>query len=377
MFRRNFFAARAAFLVAIGELSALAQESSESPPAPAAESPPAPATEGTAENDPRVQEARESFRLGSELAHAGRWDEARTAFERSSELKSHPVTTYNIAFCNRAVGRLDWALRLFQQALEEHANGNFGKMPDALVALAQQYLAEVAARVARVTLSLDAGTLVLVDGHPLEAFHFRGQDLYLVGEQPETAGAAINTPNPVVLLSPGTHVFIAKRAGYESTVETRTLAAGQEIVVPLELVPPRPSASARQTPAPTTESPTSGANALAWIVGGAGVAALGTGAAFGVASLVSYDNADSDCPAHVACGQSAIEARDRAETYAWVSNIGLGVGVVGIAFGAYLLFTAPSTREHPHANRPQLIVAAGPELSFVGVRVNAFPTGAW
>jgi hypothetical protein len=63
------------------------------------------------------------------------------------------------------------------------------------------------------------------------------------------------------------------------------------------------------------------------------------GAGFGVASLASYHDADRLCPTHTNCGQDAISARNSAESKAWFSNVALGVGVVGVGIGAWILVT--------------------------------------
>ena len=57
------------------------------------------------EESPQILQARDAFRLGSTLAKQGRWSDALAAFERSARLKEHPVTTYNLAYCARALGQ--------------------------------------------------------------------------------------------------------------------------------------------------------------------------------------------------------------------------------------------------------------------------------
>ena len=91
---------------------------------------------------------------------------------------------------------------------------------------------------------------------------------------------------------------------------------------------------------------------LGYIVGGAGAAALVGGSVFGVLALSANGDAvcSSPCPAHQANGTdnprltSARQASDRANALAWVSDIGLGLGIVGIAVGAYLVLTARGPR---------------------------------
>src|SRR5262245_61280524 len=69
------------------------------PPSGPAEATPA---AGPAEGDaPDVTEAREAFKLGAALAKQGQWVDALVAFQRSSDLKAHPITMYNVAYCER------------------------------------------------------------------------------------------------------------------------------------------------------------------------------------------------------------------------------------------------------------------------------------
>src|SRR5882672_957390 len=64
-----------------------------------------------------VTEARDAFRRGSALAKAGDWQGALAAFQGSARLKPHPVTTYDIAYCERALGHYARASFRFEEAL--------------------------------------------------------------------------------------------------------------------------------------------------------------------------------------------------------------------------------------------------------------------
>src|SRR5262249_16858609 len=55
--------------------------------------------------DDDADAARAAFVEGTTLVKNAQWAEALAAFERADKLKSHPVTTYNIAACERAMGR--------------------------------------------------------------------------------------------------------------------------------------------------------------------------------------------------------------------------------------------------------------------------------
>ncbi len=109
-------------------------------------------------------------------------------------------------------------------------------------------------------------------------------------------------------------------------------------------------------PAAEVDAPRS-APLTGWIVGGAGAVALGVGAAFGLSSLSAYHDADRLCPLHQNCTDDANSKRDRAETQAWVANIGLGLGLVGAGVGAYLILS--SRRD---ASEPRTAIHASPRI---------------
>jgi tetratricopeptide (TPR) repeat protein len=119
--------------------------------------------------DPTLVRAREAFLLGTALAREGQWLDALAAFERSARLRAHPVTTYNLAYCERALGHYTRAQQLFSLALNEHAEKKGGVLTEDLLAQTQSYLAEIERRLARATITVSpAGATVTVDGRGLE-----------------------------------------------------------------------------------------------------------------------------------------------------------------------------------------------------------------
>lgn len=91
---------------------------------------------------------------------------------------------------------------------------------------------------------------------------------------------------------------------------------------------------------------------VGFIVGGIGFAALATGIVFGFAALEASDDArcTSPCPRLEPNGSpgtkltDASESYDRAQTFGWVSNIGIAAGVVGLGLGTYLVLTGGSPK---------------------------------
>jgi hypothetical protein len=82
--------------------------------------------------------------------------------------------------------------------------------------------------------------------------------------------------------------------------------------------------------------------AVGFMVGGIGVAALGTGAVFGVLAVGAANGARCAAPCFKDSGafRSANDSFDRMNTFGWVSNIGLAAGVIALGVGAYLVLTA-------------------------------------
>ena len=73
----------------------------------------------SARADDDVARARELFVKGGQLVKDADWANALVAFEESSKLRSHPVTTFNVGQCLRAMGQYTRARRAFATALSE------------------------------------------------------------------------------------------------------------------------------------------------------------------------------------------------------------------------------------------------------------------
>src|SRR5688572_3731947 len=99
---------------------------------PKPKDPPAEPTESEASDDPNLQRAREAFRLGSTLARQGQWQDALAAYERSAELRPHPVTTYNLGYVERALGHLTRSRKFLELALEQGPSAGSEPLPEDL-----------------------------------------------------------------------------------------------------------------------------------------------------------------------------------------------------------------------------------------------------
>jgi hypothetical protein len=324
---------------------------------------PSPAEPAAGTEAPGVEQAREAFTLGTALAAQGQWIDALAAFDRSSRLRSHPVTTYNVGYCERALGHFTRARKFFDQALSDHAAGRGGNLSDDLLREAQSYLAETDRRLVRAAVTLTpAGAAVSVDGRPLEIVErAKGRPLLVAGTRdagrPEAAPAA----SFELLLDPGRHLFVVSAPGAPDTIIEKEFAAGS--VTALEL-------TSRQTPAKTQASqsvalsPAGPDRTWTIIAYGVGAAGFVTGTIFGIATLNKKAKLEDDCETKTTCRETSQGDIDTGNRYARIADIGFIVGVVGAGVGTLLLFTTGSAAE-PNREKASVSLRVGP----TGVRL--------
>jgi hypothetical protein len=163
------------------------------------------------------------------------WADALGAFESSAKIRPHPVTTYNIAYCHRALGQYALAREVFARALAENDAAGGSALADAFVSNSRAFIDEIDRLLAMVTFQLNPpNVLVTVDGRPLAPRSNDGS-LFAAGIRPAGPGEAVPVGKFRVLVDPGAHVFTFARAGFADAVVNRTLVAGARIEMKLEL----------------------------------------------------------------------------------------------------------------------------------------------
>jgi hypothetical protein len=87
-------------------------------------------------------------------------------------------------------------------------------------------------------------------------------------------------------------------------------------------------------------------SALPWIVGGIGIAGLAASAVFYKLKTDAEDELEQGCLGRT-CPDTLEDTQSRGESYATLSGIALGVGVVGLGTAVVLLLTgqSPATQE--------------------------------
>jgi hypothetical protein len=164
-----------------------------------------------------------------------------------------------------------------------------------------------------------------------------------------------------LIVNPGT-VVVSFQTAAGTIDEDMEVAPGDEKTI--TVTPPLPPAAApvaAGSPPPPPAEP-SGINqkTLAYVVGGIGLAGFATFAVFGILNNSKFDDLERSCDADGTCPASLAEDGETGRTYQTVANVGLGVGIVGVAAGVTLFLTAPSSSPERDASRTGPRLAIGP-----------------
>lgn len=297
--------------------------------------------------------AQSLFEDGRRLMAAGDFANACPKLSESQSLDPSGGTLLNLAVCHEKQGQLATAWSDFKEALSVARRDNRADRFE----VAREHLATLEPQVPFLTVRVEGAQpeqQVLLDGSPLRP-------------------AAWGTP---IAIDPGAHRLEASAAGHAGWNGPFQMAAGERkvVVIPQLAVdakgaPATPAATeAAQEPA----GPAGHSNVVGWTVLGTGVVALGVGTYFGISALSIQSDVEKECPTSQTCSPKGVELTNDAQAAAWASNIGIGVGLVGVLVGGYLLLTAPASAKSAatRATPSPVRVSAGPrggELSIQGV----------
>jgi tetratricopeptide (TPR) repeat protein len=248
--------------------------------------------------DPAAADAL--FRRGRELLASGDYALACPLFQESMRLDPAPGTLLNLADCTERTGKLATAWELFDRLATEVP------ATDERYALSLQRATSLAPRVPRLT-------VLLPDG--LTAVRVYRDDI-------EVGAPSFGVPLPV---DPGSHVIVVSAPNCAARRITLTVSAGESVEFIAQPGPRKNRSVAR---------------GAGWIAGGVGLASLGTGAFFGVRALEEREASDAHCARGVCTDPHSLAAYEAARADARVTDVAIGVGVVALAVGGYLLATS-------------------------------------
>ncbi len=289
------------------------------------------------------------------LMAAGKAREACPKFEESQRLDPGTGTLLNLALCYEKTGRIAsaWSRNLEAAAAAKAAGSS------ARESAARRRAAALAPRVSK--LQLDVPTEARLprleltrDGEPIGAAQW-GVPI------PTDAGE-----HAIVARAPGFKEWhgtvIVKGEGSRASMEVPVLEA-EPAAAPVP-VPPAPVAAplAAQPAGPSelarSQVPLGKQRVAALVVASVGVVGLGFGIAFGLKSKSEHDDAAKACSGSDCTTDSGVSAGQSAYHAGNVATVATALGLVGLAGGAALWFTAP----HPQTESSAFAIGLTPGM---------------
>ncbi len=259
--------------------------------------------------DADVKVAQSLFDEGRTLMKSGQYTQACPKLAESQRLDPALGTLLNLALCHRLEGRLATAWTEFHDAV------GLARQQDRAdrekYALAQ--LGEIEPHISQLTITLAPGAAeptleVTLDGT-------------VVGE------AALGTP---IKIDPGTHHIEARARGKQTWgVDVQVGADTDQKSIAIS-----PLSATHVSMVSQGTKRTAG-----WIVGGAGVAALGVGVLSGLQASSKWSQRNDACVADV-CSAAGLAADKNARRWATVTDVALALGAIGLGVGTYLVLTS-------------------------------------
>ncbi len=271
------------------------------------------------------------FDKGVADMQAGRFVSACPALEESEQLDPHPGTLFTLAECHAKWGKVASAVQHYQDYADL-----VSRLPSDQQARHRERVAIAKAQLAKLKPSVPMLTLVLPATAPPETTVTRNGIVL--------QGAALGLSLPV---DPGQYLIVTRLPGGAEHSATVSLALGETKRVELDVSQPAAAVAAAAEPAASplasgapAEDAQRRSNTPAYAIGGVGVAGIALGSVTGILVLGKRSTIKDECVGS-ACSASGVSAANTGKTLAIVSDIGFGVGIVGLAASAVLLLTRP------------------------------------
>jgi len=277
------------------------------------------------------------FEKGVADLEAGRFESACPAIAESQRIDPRPGTLFTLAECHARWGKVASAAAQYQEYVDlvSRLTPEQQQRHKARVDIARAQLAKIKPSVPTLTLVLPAdapsGTVVTRNGEVLK-------------------GAALGLALPA---DPGEYVIVTRAPGGADREVRVTLQLGDQKRLALEVskaseaapltpqaAPPltEPNAKVESTPGPARSS---GRKTAAYVAGGIGLAGIAVGTVTGILVLGKKQTVNDHCTAG-SCNEEGLAAANSAQNLATASNVSFGIGIVGLAASAIMLFTGSS-----------------------------------
>ncbi len=286
------------------------------------------------------------FFTGRGMMEAKRYADAAVKLAESYRLDPAPGTLLNLAVCHQKIGKVASAWGEFRQALADAKRAGRTDREELAVAAIAELEPELP------WLSIEVPSPSRVPG------------LEISRNGLPISSAAWATELPV---DPGEVEIVTRAPGYTPKAQKVQIEKKQHLTVQIE----------RLDLAPIVTRPAEGwsmRRKTGVAVLGFGVTAATIGAAFGAAAIGRRLSSDRACDlfdGERRCTQAGVDDMSKARAFAWISDVGIGVGAIAIVAGAYLFITGGDTRQvvsQPTTGsvRVWMSVGSGNAQGFVG-----------
>jgi hypothetical protein len=292
---------------------------------------------------------------GVRLALSGDCSGAVDKLTRAESLVHAPTTALPLARCDIKLGKLVAGTEILNRLVRETLPPNPPRSWIDAQAEAQPLLDSTTPRIGQIRIHVD---------RPPGA----SGDIQVTVDGEAVPSVLLDNDRPT---DPGTHHITATGPGLTVAETDAPLGEGQVQPVALRLEPsptatgetapgsvPAAAGSATSGPPFPPEPSQSSRRVPAYVLLGVGGAGVAVGAVFGILALNAKSSLDSECKGHVCpvTSQSDINAY---KTDPIVSTVGWSVGILGLAVGTVLFFTAHS-ESAPRTARVELEPWVGP-----------------
>lgn len=295
--------------------------------------------------------AQKAFQAGDEAYDAKKFEEALSAYRASYDIVASPNSRLMVARALRELGKIAEAYDELRATIADAQvmAAKDEKYKDTEKA-ANDDLEALKERVALVTIKLE-------NAPP--------QTKVKVGDREVEASTLAN---PLVL-APGNVTIVATTPDGRETRRDVTLEAGKPANVSLDMAPatapgaaPAPMSGAAPPPSSTgsaaLDTRSTSFRTWAYVAGGVGAVGLVTFAVFGALDSSKYSELSDACPNNH-CSPSRADDIDAGRRDQLIANVGLGIGVVGLAAGTVLFLMSSPRTEQTRARSTWVAVGPG------------------
>lgn len=279
------------------------------------------------------------FRDAKTLMEKKQFDAACPKLAESHRLQPGGGVVLALAICHEGQGKLASAWSDYREALALALRDKRKDREDA----ARSKISELEPRISRLTIRA-TNMNVTLDGVALSA-------------------ASLGTAIPI---DGGTHFIGASADGHVSRKTEITVGAEKDRKE-VELPPLEVETAAKvsklepKVAQPSAPPPERHASAVPYVIGGAGLVALGVGGYFGLSAIGKRKDVSAACPDDLCTDPAMVDRNGEAKRAATLSNIAIGIGLVAVGTAVVLILV-----DHGD-DKPRVTAGIGPSAVTMAV----------